>query len=87
MTAAAPLASSAALIGVIDPAWAPVANTMLIVFLALLHAREARRVRKASKEAHEAKVQARDAKRAVGAVQRDTTDRDTGHRRRWTDTR
>lgn len=68
----------AALVGFLDPAWAPTFNTGLVCLLALWQARQATEV-KAAKEA------ARDAKRAAGAARRDGTLYDSGHRRRVTD--
>lgn len=83
---ALPVAVAAGAIGCVDPAWAPAANTALIIVLAAFHARNSRQARDAERRALEAQAAARDAKRAAGANRRDTVPcPDTGERRRLTD--
>lgn len=72
------VATAAALVGVLDPAWAPTMNTALLCLLALFQAYQAR-------ELQTAKTAARDAKRAAGAAKRNGLHPDTGARRRVTD--
>jgi hypothetical protein len=85
MLVAALVVSITGVIGFLDPAWAPAANTAFIITLAVFHAWEARRARRAEAKAEHAELAARDAKRAAGATRRDESHRDTGERRRVTD--
>ena len=73
-----------ALAAVIDAAWAPVANTALLIILAVY---QQHRNRQLQQEADRAQRDARDAKRAVGATRRHDTEEPPWlfEHRRWTD--
>ena len=62
----------------VDVAWAPAINTALIVILALVQGKEARKRRNLQHDI-------RDAKRKAGANRRSDGYNDTGARRRWDD--